>query len=125
MTKHLIQVLVTISVFSCSPLKIGKAGIVGEYQKHETAKNTLSVNHSLILNSDNTFSLSIKMQDANPECDGKWEIKDNFIYLKCNDTENTIAKALSSGYMKERAYKLEVINKNKIKFKYVTLKRIY
>lgn len=110
------------SIYSCGTLKIEQADLVGEYHKLQTAKNALSINYSLVLNSDSTFSLSMKMQDANPQCNGQWELKDNYIYLKCEESEN-IGEILSSGHMKEKNHKLEVVNRNRIKFKDVVLKR--
>lgn len=116
--KKIFQIVIICTLYySCGTLKIEQTDLVGEYHKHQTAKNALSINYNLVLKSDKTFNLSIKVQDANPECNGKWEYKDNYVYLKCDDIEDAIIETLSSGYMKERDYKLEVINRNKIRFK--------
>jgi len=121
--KKIVYILMIVLIYSCSSLKIEQANIVGEYFMLQTNRNTLSISYNLILNSDNTFSLSLKMQDANPKCNGQWKLIDKYIYLKCKDTEDVV-DVLSSGYMKEKNYKLEVINSNKIKFKDVVLKKI-
>lgn len=121
--KKIVYILIILSIYSCGTLKIEQADLVGEYHKLQTAKNALSINYNLVLNSDNTFTLSMKMQDANPQCDGKWELKDKkYIYLECDETTD-VGVILSSGNMKEKNYKLEVIDKNKIRFKDVILKR--
>lgn len=120
--KNIVYILIVVSVYSCGSLKIEQADIVGEYYKTQASGKALSISYDLTLNSDNTFSLSMKMQDANPKCNGRWEIKDNYIYLKCEESED-IVEILSSGHMKEKDHKLEVMSRNKIKFKDVILKK--
>jgi len=120
--KKIGYILLALFIYSCGSLKLEQNDIVGEFSKRQASENTLSVNYDLTLKADNTFSLSIKMQDANPKCNGNWELKDNYVYLKCEESEN-IGEILSSGHMKEKDYKLEVINRNRIRFKEVVLKR--
>jgi hypothetical protein len=75
------------------------------------------------LNPDSTFSIVIQVQDAQPQCNGTWEMIDReFILLKCSEDANPY-EMLSSGYMNQKENKLQVINRNKIKFKDVVLKR--
>lgn len=45
-----------------------------------------------------------------------------FILLKCSEDANPY-EMLSSGYMNEKEHKFQVINRNKIKYKDVVLKR--
>lgn len=121
--KKIRYILIVLIFYSCSAVKIEPSFVVGKYYKRQMSKNTFSINYNLILKSDNTFSLSMNMQDANPKCNGKWELRENkYIYLKCDET-NDIGVILSSGYMNEKEYKLEIINRNKIKFKNVILKK--
>lgn len=120
--KNIIYISIVFLLYSCSALKIQQSDIIGEFYKREVSKNTLSVSYNLLLKSDSIFTLSMKMQDANPKCNGKWTLKDNYIYLKCDETQD-VGDVLSSGYMNEREYKLEVLNSNKIKFKNSILKR--
>jgi len=121
--KNLIYILIALTICSCSSLKVQQADVIGQYYKLQTSRNTLSVSYDLILKKDNSFSLSIRMQDANPMCNGKWELKDNrYIYLECDDVKG-VAEMLSSGSMTDKNYKLEVLSKNKIRFKDVILKR--
>jgi hypothetical protein len=122
MIRKISYVLIVLLIYSCVSSNLTETAAVGEYTKKITSKDKLSVTYNLILNADNFFSLSIKIQDANPKCNGKWELKDNHIYLKCTESNNVI-EMLSSGYMKKKEYHLEVINRNKIKFENVILKR--
>ncbi|RKN75913.1 hypothetical protein D7Z94_24945 [Ulvibacterium marinum] len=96
--------------------------MAGEFYKKQTANKTISVSYSLNLRPDNTFVFSIKSQDANPKCEGSWELNWQSVYLKCNESDD-IGEILSSGNMPDKEHKLEVINRNRIKFKNVVLTR--
>ncbi len=79
---------------------------------------------SLVLEKDSSFTFNIKVQDFNPQCEGRWQLLGrDTILLKCNEVKN-ILEALSTGYMAKRENKIEIINRNKLKYNQVILKRI-
>lgn len=105
-------------VVSCKSLTI-QQGVYGEFYKGgEDYKYTLK------LNRDSTFFLSMKYQDAMPQCYGKWQyLGQDTLLLKCNELKN-ISETLSSGYMANREKKVLIIGRNKIKLDQTILKRI-
>ena len=115
MRKIIYTLLTFCSLCSCSTLKINASDIAGDFYKEESSKNYLSIVYDLKLKPDSTFSLSIKTRDANPTCKGLWKLKKNYIYLKCQESQD-VGKILSSSYMKELNYELKLINRNNIKF---------
>lgn len=85
--------------------------------KHFSSSYTLELRH------DSTFTFYMMVKDAKPQCDGRWKIINNeFIILECCEVSNPI-EVLSSGYMNQRIHKLKIINKNKLKYSNVVLKR--
>lgn len=63
------------------------------------------------------------VKDAKPQCDGKWKIIDNeFILLECNEVTNPY-EMISSTYMNQKVHKLQIINKKKLKYNNMILKR--
>jgi len=120
--KNIIYLLVLLLFISCGTLRIEQPDMVGKYNRLHKSKNFLTTRYSLTLNLDNTFHLSIKTQDTYGVCIGIWSMQNNYIYLKCEDKEGTIA-AITSGYLNKREYKLEIVNKNRIKFDTALLKR--
>lgn len=118
MIRNIIYIAVISFIFSCKTSQNLKS-FYGEYYKKGK-----DFEYSLLLNANNTFMLETKYQDANPTCVGKWKkTNDNEIQLMCNDTESP-TEMLSSGYMNEREHKIEIISKNKIKFKNVILNKL-
>lgn len=114
--------VILMSLLSCRAQKLEHEAICGTFYKLNKDKD-FSTSYTLTLNPDNTFTFVIKVQDAQPQCNGTWEMVDNeFILLKCGEDANPY-EMLSSGYMSEKEHKLQVINKNKIKYKDVVLKR--
>lgn len=111
-----------MSLLSCRVQKLEHEAICGTFYKLNKDKH-FSTSYTLRLNPDSTFTFVIKTQDAQPQCNGAWKMVDNeFILLKCGEDANPY-EMISSGYMSEKAHKLQVINKNKIKYKDVVLKR--
>lgn len=111
-----------MSLWSCRAQKLEHEAICGTFYKLNKDKY-FSTSYTLNLNPDNIFTFVIKTQDAQPQCKGIWEMVDNeFILLKCCEAANPY-EVLSSGYMSEKEHKLQIINKNKIKYKDVVLKR--
>ncbi|RZL62951.1 MAG: hypothetical protein EOO93_08225 [Pedobacter sp.] len=79
--------------------------------------------YKLQLNADGSFFLIEKHKDGNPQCEGHWKrIDQNIILLKCNEVN--VTEMLSNRYMSKREYKLEIVDRNKIKYNGILLKRI-
>jgi hypothetical protein len=111
-----------MTFLSCKAQKVGQEAIYGTFYKLDKDKH-FSTSYTLKLNSDSTFSFLIKVKDGQPQCNGTWELVDNeFIHLKCYEITD-VTEALSSGYMNQREHKLQVVNRNKLKYKDVVLKR--
>lgn len=111
-----------MSLLSCKAQNIGQEAIYGTFYKLQKGKDFIT-SYTLELNADSTFTLLINTAAGKPQCNGKWELVDNeFIHLKCYEITD-VTEALSSGYMSQREHKLQVVNRNKIKYKDVVLKR--
>ncbi|OJV52488.1 MAG: hypothetical protein BGO31_07510 [Bacteroidetes bacterium 43-16] len=97
--------------------------MVGKYNgiTQGSLPNT-STNYVLEL-TDSTFNLKINGHDYNPECNGKWEIKNHILVLLCNE-ENDLGIILSSGYMNQQKFILNIKDKNTLILNNVVLKRI-
>lgn len=123
MKKTIIYLVIIFGLLiSCRAQKIDQSSICGTFYKLDKDKH-FSSSYTLELRLDSTFTFIISVQDAKPQCNGKWKIVDNgFIMLNCNEDTNPY-EMLSSGYMSQRENKLQIINKNKIKYKDVVLKR--
>jgi hypothetical protein len=55
-------------------------------------------------------------------CTGKWELKDDTLFLKCDPDPRPMA-AIISGYISERNFTMKVLSNNKLKFKKYRLVR--
>lgn len=55
-------------------------------------------------------------------CNGKWELHDNQLFLKCDPDPDPMA-AIVSGYISKRNFTMKVLSKNKLKFKKYKLVR--
>ncbi|MDB4334844.1 hypothetical protein OAA06_00645 [bacterium] len=111
-----------MSTLSCKAQEIGHAEICGAFYMLQKGKD-FNVAYTLELNTDSTFLLRLNTAGGKPQCEGKWEIVDcNFIFLKCNEITD-VTETLTNGYMSQREHKVEIISKNKIKYKDVLLKR--
>lgn len=111
-----------MSLSLCKAQEIGQTSICGTFYKLHKGKD-FNVSYTLELNSDSTFLLLLNTAGGNPQCEGRWEIIDSeFILLKCNELTD-VTEALTNGYMSQREHKIQIIGKNKIKYKDVILKR--
>jgi hypothetical protein len=111
-----------VSLLSCTAQKVGQEAIYGTFYKLNKAKH-FSKSYTLELKPDGTFTFIIKVKDGQPQCSGMWEIVGNeFIFLKCNEITDII-ETLTNAYMSKREHKVEIINKNKLKYNDVVLKR--
>lgn len=111
-----------MSLLSCKAQQIEQSEIYGTFYKLQKGKD-FNIVYTLELKSDSTFFLHLNTAGGNPQCKGKWKIVDsNFIFLKCNEITD-VTETLTNGYMSQREHKVEIISKNKIKYKDVVLKR--
>jgi hypothetical protein len=107
-------------ITACGSQRVRYKDISGSY--YSQGKNHgFRYQYLLTLNKDSTFSFSIKSQDANPNCNGEWEITNNkFIILKCE--EASFLKTISNGYM-DGEYEIIIVNQNKLKYQDIKLRR--
>ena len=122
MKKTFIFIIIIVLFLSCKAQKIDQEVIQGTFYKLNKDRY-LSSSYTLELHKDGSFALNEKHQDANPQCKGKWTIEnDKFIVLKCDEVKD-VTETLTNGYMNKREQKLLIINRNKIKYNDVVLKR--
>ncbi len=108
------MLLLGICVVSCKNLE---GGIEGMF-----VRKTKNYNYSLTINNDSTFSLITQSIHARSGCAGKWELIKDTLVLRCN--EESFPAQISSGYMNEREKRIRVINRNKIKYERIVMRRI-
>ena len=122
MRKFLIYMIAMVLFLSCKAQKIDQQTIQGTFHKLNKGRDFNS-SYAIELHNDGSFILKETHQDANPQCSGKWKIEDGkFVVLKCDEVKD-VTETLTNGYMNKREYKLLIINKNKIKYNDVVLKR--
>ena len=111
-------------LFSCKVQKADREAIYGTFEALEQKYKGLPTSvYALELKQDGTFSFNIKFDMTSPQCAGEWiTVGEKFILLKCDDSDNAY-EAISGGYMNEREHKLEILSKNRLKYKDVVLKR--
>lgn len=109
-----IGILLAIWVVSC---KSFEKGIEGRF-----VKSSQDYNYTLNINNDSTFSLITQSIHARSGCTGRWELKKDTLILKCG--EEPFPAQISSGYMNEREKQIRVINRNKIKYEQIVMRRI-
>lgn len=99
----------------CTTYKnISDTDLIGSFSGLSKGKIQGSNTHyDLELKKGNDFFLSIKGHDFSPKCNGTWELRNDTLFLKCDNTE-TITQKLSNGYMNQREFILKVQNKNKL-----------
>lgn len=110
-----------LMVISCKAQKIDQESLYGTFYGLDKGKD-FSRSYTLELKEDGSFSISINIPDANPQCDGQWEVTNNEVLLQCDADDNPFAM-IASGYMGESKHTFRIINKNKLKYKDTVLKR--
>jgi hypothetical protein len=123
MKRAVVYVVITLGLFvSCKTQEIGQEALCGTFYKLNNDKY-FSSSYTLELRPDSSFTFIVVVKDAKPQCEGKWKIIDKeFILLECKESSNPY-EMLSSGYMSEKEHKLRIIDKNKIEYKDLVLKR--
>ena len=119
----LLLVFVALS-YSCSIKKeFGNKSMVGKfYGIADGFIEHTNNQYFLDLKEENLFTLKIIGHDYRPQCEGRWEYKEENLILKCSDIES-LAKKLSNSYMNQREFRITVRNKDKLEFNNVILKR--
>lgn len=113
-----LSLFVFLYLFSCKTAQNSRNNFEGIFYKEGK-----DYKYMLNLRSNHRFSLNIKIQDANPSCNGNWEmVNKNTIILKC-DTIKHISELLSNGYLNKREYNIKIISLDKIKFENIILQR--
>ena len=109
-------------LLSCNAQKLERDEICETFYRLQKEKD-FNIYYKVELKSDSTFSLIVGTVAGKSQCSGKWKVVDNeFIILECAEITD-ITEALTSGYMSQREHKIQIINKNKIRYKDVILKR--
>lgn len=105
----------SFSLISCSSSLINITGHFG--------KKKDGFIYSLILKEDSSFKLTINGFEVDCYCTGKWSRHGKSVLLQQSDTDD-IAYYLSSGYLQlDNDSILNVISKNKIKYRDIILRR--
>lgn len=100
-----------------------KATMVQQSMFGEFHKEDKDYKYNLTISQDSTFLLSMKYQDANPQCSGRWKyIGNDTLLLVCNEVED-ISEMLTNAYLSDREKKVIILSPKKIKFENVILKK--
>jgi hypothetical protein len=125
MKRIVIFLAIVLGSFSCMVQRIVPSELNGSFGKIVKPKGLnrfvkdryLDLSYILQLNPDSTFILAIGRE----KCLGKWELVDDLIVLNC--IEEDIFAAIGSGHMFQREHKLKIINRSRLKYNDVILKR--
>lgn len=124
MKKVILYTIIVFLVFlSCRSLNVGSFPITGTFYKQGKSLG-FNFEYKLELREDGSFYLEEKLKDANPRCEGRWEIdgKDS-ILLKCDSVTN-LNEMLTNSYMNNREQMLKMLSRNRLEYKNAVLKRI-
>lgn len=111
-----------MALFSCKVQMVEKAPISGTFYKLEKG-NDFNIAYTLELRTDNSFKLLVNATGGKPQCEGKWEIKDNeIILLECYKDENPY-ETITNTYMSQKTHEVKVLSKNRLKYNDVILRR--
>jgi len=112
-------VIVLIAV-SCKAHQIDHESVYGNFYNLNKDKD-FSKSYTLELNQDGSFKFIIKQLDARPQCKGKWKLEGNEVLIECEEAQ--VYEMISSGYLSQREHSFQVLNKNKLKYNGMVLKR--
>jgi hypothetical protein len=94
-------------IISCKTQEISQKSLYGTFYGLAKAKD-FTRSYFLELKKDGSFSLSINVQDTNPQCNGRWEVANNCVLLQCEASDNPFA-IIAGGYMGESKHTLQII----------------
>jgi hypothetical protein len=106
---------------SCKAQEIDQEAMDGTFYKLVKAKN-FGKSYTLELNRDGSFKFMLKQLDAMPQCKGTWQIVVNEVLLECEEGDNPY-EMLSNGYLSQREHTFLILNKNKLEYGDLVLKR--
>ena len=107
---------------SCKAQKLEKVLADGAFKGYvKTGKGVPGIDYTLTLNKDSTFIFNITAHLGNSGCRGKWTVVQSKVVLAC-DKANDVGQVLTRGNVGP-VEELKIINKNKLKYKDVVLKR--
>lgn len=119
----IINIIVPIILTSCMVQLHNYDTVSGVYYKRIKGR-TFSRIYTLQLNSDSTFFFEIRTSAGQPQCIGKWQLIDEkCIFLQCNEEKDPI-KTISNAYMSDKDHTLYLLNRNRIRYKDIVLRRI-
>jgi hypothetical protein len=130
MKKLVLYITILFLLLSCKSQQFTFNSLDGSFAGSEkVSKHTLSWYVTLELKQDGTCTLRKNLDLALVDCKGEWSIiNDNLIEIKCNDNPvlSDIEKALQSlqsGSSIEGKLEIKILNKNKLEFDNIILKR--
>lgn len=113
---------ITMPLFSCKVQMVEKTPLSGTFYKLEKGTD-FDIAYTLELKPDKSFKLIVNSAGGTPQCEGKWRIKDDeIIVLECYKDESPI-ETITNAYMSQKTHEVKVINKNRLKYNDVVLRR--
>ena len=97
--------------------------LTGHYHKFLKRQYDEREIYDLYLNSDSTFTFSIKTSHGNPKCKGVWVLSNDQIVLQCSEPEDP-SEEITSGYLSTRNFAFKVATRRKLLFNNIPLKRV-
>jgi hypothetical protein len=85
-------------------------------------KDGRGFHYVLELKEDGQFFYFFDWGSIKSSCNGKWELQDNTLFLKCDPDPRPLA-VIISGYISKRNFTMKVLSKNKLKVKKYRLTR--
>jgi len=122
MKRFIFIILTPWLLFSCKTVNVEPVDITGKFYA-KVSKNDFINEYMLELNKNNSFSFMYRVHGASPKCEGQWSLLENKLLLNCDEIKNTY-EMLSSGYMNQRDFLLEIIDNSTLKFGNTVLKRV-
>ena len=112
--------MIILTTVSCKAQQIDQEAIYGTFYKLDKDKD-FSKSYTLELNQDGSFKFMIKQHHAMPQCKGTWVLKGGEVLIECEEAE--AYEMISSGYLSQREHTFKVLNKNKLEYQKMVLKR--
>lgn len=122
--KIICYIIIALFAYSCKTPNMVEYECTGIEGIFSGMRKTMGFKYQYILelNQNGTFYFRIIVQDAMPQCRGKWRLENNkFIILDCY--EALAWEKMTNGYMNNRNYIIKILNKDKLKCDNVVLKR--
>lgn len=122
MRRNIIYLILILILLSCSLRKVERKVIYGTFYKLNK-KRCYNTSYELEIRKDGTFIFNKNYLGANPKCKGEWQlINGRYILLTCKKDSSKF-NSFNTLYMTPKECKIKVLNKNKLKFSGLVLKR--